>query len=279
MTTMKPSRQKRCVFGYSDENLYITEFSKSRIGDSTVVVGPYVRNVYLLHIVIEGTCHFSGFEVEEKEVFLTAKDKLQTFTVGPNYAHYWFGFTGPKAKDLLEFFDMPSATHAKFKTKDWDYVKTLLDISFEKCRGSQLYHQYNIAKSTFFSILPLLVSCDKKKQLLETDEMDIIAQYLRNNYQFKINMQNLADTIHISQKHMYKKFYKAYGVSPQQYLIDTRIQAAQRLLRGTTYKIKEIAASVGYSSQLDFSNMFKKKTGLSPKAYRMQCTKEQNDGQ
>ena len=35
------------------------------------------------------------------------------------------------------------------------------------------------------------------------------------------------------------------------------------------HKIKEIAASVGYTSQLDFSNIFKKKTGVSPKEYRM----------
>ena len=90
-------------------------------------------------------------------------------------------------------------------------------------------------------------------------------------------MQYLADVIHISQKYLYKKFIKIYGVSPQQYLIDTRIHAAEKLLRTTNYKIKEIAASVGYTSQLDFSNIFKKKTGVSPKEYRMLNTQKEKE--
>ena len=271
---MKERHAQTCIFGYTDEDLCITEFSRSRIGDSTLSVGPYVRNVYLLHIVVEGTCRFSGFEIEEKEAFLTARGELQAFNVGPNYMHYWFGFTGPKAKTLLELFDIPTSSHVKFRAKDWEYVKTLLESSFQKCVSSHLLDRITIAKSALLSILPLLVSCDgDKDRSLPTDEMEIIAQYMRNNYTAKVNMQHLADTIHISQKHMYKKFFKAYGVSPQQYLIDTRMDAAKRLLCNTTYKIKEIAASVGYSSQLDFSNMFKKKTGLSPKAYRAQYAK------
>ena len=62
---MKERHAQTCIFGYTDEDLCITEFSRSRIGDSTLSVGPYVRNVYLLHIVVEGTCRFSGFEIEE----------------------------------------------------------------------------------------------------------------------------------------------------------------------------------------------------------------------
>lgn len=271
---MSERRAQRCVFGYTDEDLCITEFSKSRIGDTTFSIGPYVRDVYLLHIVFDGVCHFSSFEVEEKHAFLIAKNELQAFTVGPNYMHYWFGFTGPKAKPLLELFDIPTSSHVKFRTQDWEYVKTLIETSFNKCISSHLMGRSAIAKSALFSILPLLVSCDgSKDKNLPTDEMEIIAQHLKNNYPAKINMQQLADAIHISQKHMYKKFHKAYGVSPQQFLIDTRIDAAKKLLSTTSYKIKEIAASVGYPSQLDFSNIFKKKTGISPKAYRTQYAK------
>jgi AraC-like DNA-binding protein len=107
--------------------------------------------------------------------------------------------------------------------------------------------------------------------------MEIVAQYIRNNYQQKISMQYLANAVHISQKYLRQKFHSAYGVSPQQYLIDTRMQAAQKLLCDTNYKIKEIAASVGYTSQLDFSNIFKKKTGVSPKEYRMLNTQKEKE--
>ena len=264
-------------FGYKNDDFCVTEFARSTIENTTLVVGPYVRNVYFLHIVVEGTCHFSGFDVVAREAFITAKNKLQSFTVGPNYTHYWLGFTGRKSKSFLDFFNISAESHQKLKIDDWYFVKNLLDTSFEQCVKDQSLEQ-NIAKTTLFSILLRLSSCDEendKKQY--TDEIEIIVQYIKNNYQQKISMQYLADVIHISQKYLYKKFIKIYGVSPQQYLIDTRIHAAEKLLRTTNYKIKEIAASVGYTSQLDFSNIFKKKTGVSPKEYRMLNTQKEKE--
>ena len=175
----------------------------------------------------------------------------------------------------MDFFDISTDNHERFKIKDWDFVKELLDVSFEKCVKDKSLEQ-TIAKNLLFSILLQLVPYDEEtNQKPYYDEMEIVAQYIRNNYQQKMSMQYLAGAVHISQKYLRQKFHGIYGVSPQQYLIDTRMKAAERLLCTTNYKIKEIAASVGYSSQLDFSNIFKKKTGLSPKAYRLEHLKQE----
>lgn len=262
-------------FGYMDDDFCVTEFGRSIFKNATSVVGPYIRNVYFLQIVFDGVCHFSGFDVQSNEAFLISREKLHTFTVGPNYAHYWIGFTGKRAKALLDFFDISTDNHERFKIKDWDFVKELLDVSFEKCVKDKSLEQ-TIAKNLLFSILLQLVPYDEEtNQKPYYDEMEIVAQYIRNNYQQKMSMQYLAGAVHISQKYLRQKFHGIYGVSPQQYLIDTRMKAAERLLCTTNYKIKEIAASVGYSSQLDFSNIFKKKTGLSPKAYRLEHLKQE----
>ncbi len=259
-------------FGYMDDDFCVTEFGKSVIENTNKVVGPYARKVYFLHIVFEGVCHFSGFDVEEKCAFLISRDKCHTFSVGPNYAHYWIGFTGKKAKQLLEFFNISTENHEQFSVKNWDYVKELLDTSFEKCAKDNSLDQA-FAQSTLFSVLLRLVPYNEdtnKKRYI--DDMEIVAQYIKNNYHQKISMQYLANAVHISPKYLRQKFHSAYGVSPQQYMIDIRMEAAKKLLLTTNYKIKEISASVGYASQLDFSNIFKKKTGLSPREYRVQNT-------
>ena len=169
----------------------------------------------------------------------------------------------------MDFFDISTETHEKLKIKDWSYVKSVLDTSFEKCVKDNHLEQ-NIAKNTLFSVLlqlePYNENASKK---LYADDMENVAQYIRNNYQQKISMQYLSNAVHISPKYLRQKFHGIYGVSPQQYLIDIRMDVAKKLLCSTNYKIKEIAASVGYSSQLDFSNIFKKKTGVRPKEYRM----------
>ena len=252
-----------------DDNFCVTEFGKTIIENNTVVVGPYIREVYFLHIVFDGVCHFSGFDIEKESAFLISRKKLHTFTVGPNYAHYWIGFTGKRAKSLLDFFDISTETHEKFKIKDYAYVKSLLDSSFDKCVKDNHLEQ-TFAKNTLFSILLQLAPYNEDaSKKLYADDMEIVAQYIRNNYQQKISMQQLASAVHISPKYLRQKFHSTYGVSPQQYLIDIRMEQGKKLLRNTNYKIKEISASVGYDSQLDFSNLFKKKTGLSPKEYRI----------
>jgi len=57
-------------------------------------------------------------------------------------------------------------------------------------------------------------------------------------------------------------------MSPQEYLINFRIEIASELLRTTTEPIGSIAVAVGYSDPLTFSKAFRKKTNMTPTEYR-----------
>jgi AraC-like DNA-binding protein len=58
------------------------------------------------------------------------------------------------------------------------------------------------------------------------------------------------------------------GESPARYLDGIRIRKAQELLIGTSRSVKEISLEVGYRDPLYFSRAFRRKVGLSPKAFR-----------
>ena len=60
------------------------------------------------------------------------------------------------------------------------------------------------------------------------------------------------------------------GVSPQEYLMQCKLEQARKLLLETDAPVQDIARRVGYDNPLTFSKIFKGSFGVSPKTYRRQ---------
>jgi AraC-like DNA-binding protein len=58
------------------------------------------------------------------------------------------------------------------------------------------------------------------------------------------------------------------GLSPQQFLINLRMEQTKEYLTDTEKNIQEITRMVGYNDEFVFSKAFKRYSGFSPKLYR-----------
>ncbi len=67
-----------------------------------------------------------------------------------------------------------------------------------------------------------------------------------------------------------RKFSAALGVAPAQYRLGRRIDRAAEKLATSDVSLKEIATELGFCDEFHFSKLFKRRTGLSPSAYRTQ---------
>lgn len=65
-----------------------------------------------------------------------------------------------------------------------------------------------------------------------------------------------------------ERFTQLIGIPPMQYLTRWRLQLAANLLAGSTSKVADIGAQVGYESEAAFSRAFKRETGRSPAEFR-----------
>lgn len=92
--------------------------------------------------------------------------------------------------------------------------------------------------------------------------------YIAYHYREKIKINELADYIGVNRSYLTSSFKKAIGCSPQEYLVNLRMEKAREMLRNTDMQINAIAAAVGYQDQLAFSKIFKQHFGASPKAYQ-----------
>lgn len=92
--------------------------------------------------------------------------------------------------------------------------------------------------------------------------------YFSLNYGKKIRIQEVADYIGVNRSYLTTSFKRVVGCSPQEYLINLRMEKAKSMLTETETMINVIAASVGYTDQLSFSRIFRQRYGMSPRDYR-----------
>ena len=65
-----------------------------------------------------------------------------------------------------------------------------------------------------------------------------------------------------------RRFLAATGRRPMEFVHDVRIDEARRILESSSIAVDEVGFSVGYQDPTFFRRLFKRKTGLTPAAYR-----------
>ncbi len=90
--------------------------------------------------------------------------------------------------------------------------------------------------------------------------------YLSQNLDTHVSMTEVARKVNVSQFHFLRIFKEQMGVSPHQFRIKVRIQAAKDLLQ-KEIPLAEVALETGFSDQSHFTNTFKKLAGVTPKKY------------
>ena len=92
--------------------------------------------------------------------------------------------------------------------------------------------------------------------------------YLLKNYKKSdLSIKEIAEQSFMSEVYFRKLFKEEYGISPQKYIIDLRIQNAIGLISTGYYSLKEVAYISGYNDYKYFSVEFKKAVGVSPSEY------------
>lgn len=107
------------------------------------------------------------------------------------------------------------------------------------------------------------------------DELIYRAQtHIEKNLCTKISFEKLASQLAISRRNFDRRFIKATGNTPMEYLHRIKIEAAKQALEKGRKTVGEIMNDVGYADNKAFREVFKRITGLSPVDYRSKYSKE-----
>ena len=84
-----------------------------------------------------------------------------------------------------------------------------------------------------------------------------------------ITLEALAEVAGLSRCHFARAFKQSVGTAPHAYLLQRRLERAERLLKETELSLCQVALDSGFSDQSHFSRSFKQYTGLTPAEYRL----------
>ncbi len=95
-----------------------------------------------------------------------------------------------------------------------------------------------------------------------------VKNYINENYMYEIKLETLADIANMSQS-AFSRFFKLHtGRTLSDYIIDTRLGYATRMLLDTQDSIAKISFNCGYNNLSNFNRLFKRKKGCSPSEFR-----------
>ncbi|WP_193131660.1 helix-turn-helix transcriptional regulator [Enterobacter hormaechei] len=99
---------------------------------------------------------------------------------------------------------------------------------------------------------------------------EAIRHYIEEHHASALTRESVAQAFYISPNYLSHLFQKTGSVGFNEYLTQTRLEHARQLLKGYEFKIKDIAASCGFTDSNYFCRLFRKHTERSPSEYRRQ---------
>ena len=273
----------RCLDYYEKqtESLYLT-----RCGVEKCEVGNEVhylpgRPAYHLHVILSGkgtltvngqtqTLHFG-------QMFMTKPDDECSYRPDQEdpWTYCWMTFDGENAQYYAESAGFKNDVFWQDCYVDYQEFNALVQRILNKPELSLANDLMRLG--VLFEYLSLAIESNYKSNQIVRHRHEYAPDvyvnhaldFIQKHYD-TIKVTDVARYIGINRSYLTNIFKKKMGVSPQEYLLQYRLDKGSKLLLETRMSIQEIAQKIGYENPLTFSKMFKSVYGVSPRNYRLQ---------
>lgn len=124
-------------------------------------------------------------------------------------------------------------------------------------------------------LILLLLKTDKNSSLVElisdffNPRVNSFKQIIESNLYHDLSVEELAYLAGLSLSSFKREFKKLYNDTPAHYIRNKKLEKAAQLLKNLETRVGDVAFECGFNDLANFSVIFQKKYGISPKNFQM----------
>lgn len=231
-----------------------------------------IRDYYLIHYITKGKGVYKAnnqqHDLKSGQGFLICPNKMTVYEADKNnpWSYIWVAFHGKQVASILQSVGLSIDTPIFDYHKDEAVEQCLLKMVENHGQKSQEYYLL----SQLYNFFYLLASVHKETSKFtdyergQKERLELALDFICKNYSYRTGVNEIAEYMGLSRKYLYAIFNQHLGISPQQYLLQYRMEKACNYLEKGELTVKEVAQSVGYDDPYLFSRMFKRQKGIAP---------------
>lgn len=162
-------------------------------------------------------------------------------------------------------------------TRQQELLAKLRKVSYLQKKENTEFQTRNLFSDIWILLLEEIKYQDRTDLPLKQysqERIQSMMSFIHQNYQNKITLEEIASSASVSKRECLRCFQRSIHKTPFAYLVDYRIEMAEKLLKTTDLSVVDIALQTGFSNGAYFGMIFKKNCGKSPGEYR----KKYSDG-
>lgn len=108
-----------------------------------------------------------------------------------------------------------------------------------------------------------------RKNKICSKPVAVCIDYICENLHTRITINTLSDIVKLNKSYLSRLFKKEVGKTISDYIQDKKIETAQNMLIYSDFSPAQIASILAFPNQSYFTEIFHKKTGMTPKNYQV----------
>jgi len=226
---------------------------------------------YLLLIMLTGSMYYQTMKsrgvVRAGQVLLLDCNAPHSYSAQGKCSFTFVHFSGAQSKEIYE--EIERTTGNLIPMPDPNEMHEAIGDMLSRMRSERRMNESETSATIYGMLMKLL---DKSGASGDGGTghpvVDRAITYIQSHLTDRLSVDDISANAGYSPSYFSHIFTSETGMSPYQFVVKSRVEHAQQLLKTTRLAVQEIAFQCGFNSAANFCYTFRRVTGASPHEYR-----------